>query len=491
MRKILLLVVLLLLFFSTTATAEIIVSDVYPSIGAKNIDVSGVILTVTINSTEGTFDYRIECSNGQFTTGTNSTNGTYILELNNLKYNTKYWWNVIVDNESFSFYFTTKSAGHTEEITIFPEKPVSGKTFAIVLNERINTAGYVYVGDTLYPINIQNGFGTVTVDETTYGDAVLWLYGVNSSDIQKSFYIDVGIEGSLGLDTTDVIKVNEVLDATITVGGKPIKDVEVIFVSPDNKEIVLHTDSEGKVSHIMDMVGLWLIKCSFLGQNVVKEINVEYKPLGITCDNNKYVLGDDVRIETEENTVLDITKDGVIKFQGLATNGILVYTPNEPGNYRVTGVLNNKKGTVDFTVYQEAFIKVYNLDNLQVQHLSTGEKYMVKVVDSRDRPLSDFKEIYYDFSKTIPLTGGIGFWTPITAGNIQLTLPDLDGFVTNNINLLIEGKTENTAEINIYGILFVVGIFIVLLLYIFRDKLPDSIKDIFYKGLKPKREIPI
>lgn len=486
------------------------ITDVHPSNGAIDQPLS-VNLSANLSDPDGDMVYFIFKTNKSGTwekisdlTVTYIPNGTYTTTLSGLDYNTKYWWKLNVKDEqgnwnNKTFIFTTVGDGNgggeepdfSGEITIFPDSPTSGEMFAVILDNRVSTSGYVWVGGKLFYVIVTNGFGTVQTDDNVYGDAYIWLYGENaSSSLKKTFTIQCGLEGTLSLDAPESVKVNEVAEINITMGGEPVADAEVLITDPFGYSITLHTNENGKVTQIMDKVGDWLIRCTFLSQNALKEVNVEYKQLEISVSNDEHIIGDDVRIDTEEDAIIEITKDGVLKFQSTALNGVLVFTPNEPGAYRATGTIGNKRGTVDFDVFQRITIKVFDLNNMQISKLEAGTKYLVKVVDDRDRPVSDFDEVYYGYGETISLNGGFGFWTPMSGGTTELYLDDIDGFLSNTLNVLVEGG-ESEFEINWVGIIIVIVIIVGVLLYAFRDKLPDRFKRIFGKGLRSKREVPI
>ena len=496
-------ILLSLMLIPQTVSASTIVSNIYPAIGATGININ-VTLSVQVNVSDGTvFNWLIECSNGQSISGTNATNGTFRLNVTSLNYNTRYWWNIHINNENHAYYFNTKPTsggggdGGGEEhfigdVSIFPETPISGEAFAVILGKRINTGGYVFVSGKVYALTITNGFGTITLDDSAYGDAYAWIYGENSSTyIKKTFQVKFGMQGALTMDAPSSLKVNDVMSLSLAIGGKAVGDITVQVTDPSGKDFNITTNSNGKASQIVNKVGLWLARCSFANQDVVDEITVKYQPLDITLDKESYVLGDDVRIETTADAIINIMRDNSIVLQSTALNGVLTFTPDESGSYQIQATIGNKQGTVTFDVSNVIEIQVFDLNNMQVGTVKAGERYMVKVVDYRNIPVSDFNYVSNGYEQ-IPLNGGVGFWTPTAGSEATLSLEDKTGFQSQSMTLNILGGAVGSSfsiDINIIIGLVVAIVIIVVLLYLMRNKLP-AVKRLFSGFFKPKREIP-
>lgn len=428
---------------------------------------------------------------------------TITTKIYNCTYATKYYWRVSAHDNTTNnltsqiFYFTTKSqqqngsggGGETPigSINIFPTTPTSGKLFAIFLDKPIDTSGYIWIQSTMYPVIISKGFGTVQVDEAIYGDARLWLY----PGTQKTFTITCGLSGSLTLNVPDTIQVNKPTDISVKISGKAVGLANIRITDPLGDEISVNT-TNGVVNFVFDQVGTWLVRTSFAGQNEVQEVKVIYQDMDITTDQNSYLAGDDAKIMTEPDALVSIEQDGVIKIQSVATNGIVTFTPRDPGGYKATATLGNKQGSVAFDVSQQVRIKVFDITtNAQVITAKANTMYMVKVIDSKDQPLYNYQVVYVlqttstQEMPTIPLNGGIGFWTPTDGGVITLHVEELSGYISEDLSINVEGSTSYTIPI----IVAIIIIIVVVLLILFRGKLPKSITDRF--KLKPKRQIPV
>lgn len=183
----------------------------------------------------------------------------------------------------------------------------------------------------------------------------------------------------------------------------------------------------------------------------------------------------------------------MIKIQSVATNGIMTFTPRDPGDYKATATLGNKQGSVAFDVSQQVRIKVFDIaTNAQVVQAKTNMMYMVKVIDSKDQPLYNYQVVYVIQSTysseelpTIPLNGGIGFWTPTQGGVMTLHVEEMSGYVTEDLSINVESSTNYIIPI----IIAIILIIVVVLLILFRSRIPKSITNKL--KLKPKREIPV
>jgi|APFre7841882654_1041346.scaffolds.fasta_scaffold00775_6 hypothetical protein len=424
----------------------------------------------------------------------------------NCTYATKYYWRVNAhDNTTTNltsqiYYFTTKSqqqqngsggggGGETPigSINIFPTTPTSGKLFAIFLDKPIDTNGYIWIQNTMYPIVISKGFGTVQVDESIYGNAILWLY----PGTQKTFTIACGLSGSLTITVPSTVQVNKPTDITIKVSGKSVSLATLIITDPLGIDTSVNT-TNGVVNYVFNKVGTWLVRTTFAGQNDVQNVNVIYQTMGVGTDQSSYLAGDDVTITADPNALVSIELGGVIKIQSLATNGNVIFTPKDPGSYTATATLGNKQGSVDFSVSQQVRIKVFDVaTNAEVIQAKANTMYMVKVIDSRDQALGNYQFVTVISSNPdqiepeIPLNGGIGFWTPKDGGVMTLHVDEIAGYVTQDLSINVEGSTNYVIPI----IVVIIVIIVMILLILFRSRIPKSITDKL--KLKPKREIPI
>lgn len=512
-------VVILILFLTclipTSANATPTFSNPSPTNGAVNVSFVGTLkyVPLSINVSGGNLKHILIETNatGSWVELTSMEFAIPIpyqiitTKIYNCTYATKYYWRVSSHDNTTSnltsqvFYFTTKSqqqngssgggGGETPmgDINIFPTTPTSGKLFAIFLDKPIDTSGYIWIQSTMYPVIISKGFGTAQVDESVYGNALLWLY----PGTKKTFTITCGLSGSLTINAPDTIQVNKPTDITIKVSGKTVGLANLIITSPSGHDVSVNT-TNGIVNFVFDEIGTWLVRTTFAGQNDVQEVKVIYQEMSVMTDQNSYLAGDDAKITTEPDALVSIEQDGVIKIQSVATNGIVTFTPRDPGSYKATATFGNKQGSVAFVVSQQVRIKVFDITtNAQVITAKANTMYMVKVIDSRDQPLYNYQVVYplqsatVQEMPTIPLNGGIGFWTPTQGGVVTLHVEEMEGYITEDMSINVEGSTNYTIPI-IIAIIFII---VVVLLILFRGRIPKSIKDRF--KLKPKRQIPV
>jgi hypothetical protein len=486
-------------------------NSITPSNGATDVEIHDATdekyVTISVNITDSDSDlkYYILQTNK---TGAWVTLDSYELptplryyvvtkKVYNCSYEDMIFWRLLArDNTSdwtnHTFYFTTQDEPEenggsgevqTGNISLFPAIPTSGKLFAVIIDKPIDAYGYLWVKNTMYPIAVTKGFGTVETPQEIYGEGLIWLYG----GMKKTFTIASGLTGSLSVTVPDTVVVDSAFDIQVKIGGKLVGYAELQLTDPTGKTITINT-STGIVNQVFDKVGTWIVRTSLNNQNDVKEITVTYKQLSVSTDEAQYTAGDDVTVTTEDGALVSISSGGIIKIQSIATNGVVMFTPRDPGDYKVTATSGNKQGTETFNVYQNVRIQIIDTEtNAQVTTLKANKNYVVKLVDSRDQLIYNFQSIYTSdsLSSTIPLSSGMGFWIPKKSGIITLSIEQLEGYMNEPLTVTVEGTTDILIPI----IIIIIVVVVLLLLFYFRSKLPQGLRDKF--KLKPKREIPV
>jgi len=503
MRVRLVLVCLIIFSFLAMSSTAMEILDVSPNDGATEVSTSPN-LSVTIANMTTPYDWMI-LSEGEIVekqTGITQKDKTLTAELEDLEHNKTYQWTLILNQTYiYNYEFTTKEStsgegSFSDKINLFPSTPSSGDSFAIMLDEKMNTGGYIYVNGELVPVAIMNGFGIISLDKNLFGQAMLWLYGSeDGTSYTKNFEIECGVQGSLQFRAPEFVHINDEAKINVSVGGMPIENVEVTITNPDGEESVIVTDKNGGVQHVMDKVGNWFLRTSFANQNAVKEVVVEKGELNVYMEDDEFEVGEQIEIEVPEpGAKIEITKDGQNVLSGSFVNKKYTFSLENTGVYTAKIWTANKEEQLSFKIFKEAQVNILTLDNQPVSAVETGNKYMVKVVDGKNVPITTFNAVLTD-GQPILLNGGIGFWTPDEPGTMHLFLNEIDGYDTKGTSIQVLGGTINTSgeglELNWAGIILLIIIFIVILLYFFRDKLPKNIKGIFDKFLKPKREVPI
>ena len=86
---------------------------------------------------------------------------------------------------------------------------------------------------------------------------------------------------------------------------------------------------------------------------------------------------------------------------------------------------------------------------------------------------------------TIPLNGGIGFWTPKDGGVVTLHVEEITGYISEDMSVNVEGSADYRIPI----IIAIIIVVVVSILILFRARIPKWITDRL--KLKPKRQIPV
>lgn len=345
-------------------------------------------------------------------------------------------------------------------ITIFPSNPVSGKMFAIFLDEPVDTSGFLWIHDDMYPLEIKNGFTSVQTDENIYGDAMLWIYG---KGFTKTFEIECGLKGTPSFKILDIITVGESGDIQLMVGDKPIIDAEVYLQDPDDVEYVLMTDSNGEIHQTFDKPGTWKLGSMFKNERIVDDIVVNYKPLGVTVNKYSYNTGEPVAIQCgDSNVELFIKKNNVLVTQTTISTGNYEYIPEKSGVYTVEALSENKKGTTTFTVNMPTTIRILDGNNMQTTILKENQNYIIQVLDENGQLIPQYEQVYTTNGPVV-INDGLGFWRPTESGTIRLTVEDAGEYIGSELLVTIESEPP---YLLIAGGVMLCFVFIIGLLFI-------------------------
>jgi len=392
-------------------------------------------------------------------------------------------------------------------ITIFPNIPTGGELFVIALPEAEDISGFLWINNKIYPIEIKQGFAVIETEKTTYGEAQLWLY---NKGFVYSFDINCGLEGDATIETVDTVKVNEILEIFLSVGGKSITNEKITLQDPDGLQHIYYTDNEGKIYPFVNKIGEWIIKASFKNKQFIKKTIVTYKNLPLTIDKETINLGETITVTIDENTeaYATIKKEGIVQFQNKVEYGVLKFTPITSGSYTVEIESGDKKGSTTFKVNMQTNIRILDKNNMQTSIIKQGAEYIIQVIDENNQPITIYQSIkaekkyqeiqllesgnpYSEPLITIPLNNGLGFWQPEIHGQYTLSVENIGNYIGSSIEINIEQKpiveeTDMTLTYILVGVTVALGIIILLSLLIKkgiitmpslpkRKKIPDNL----------------
>lgn len=367
-----------------------------------------------------------------------------------------------------------------ENITIFPPIPNSGELFVIALDKPANLSGFIWIKNKIIPVDIQNGFAIVEIEETLYGEAQLWLYG---KGFVHTFNIECGIEGNAVIEAPGSTKIDEIATITLKIGDKHLANTEITVTDPTGLSYPFETDDNGKIYPLMDKLGDWIIRTEFRGKQTVKKITVIRQTMSVSVNKQVLNLGETVIITTgEQNVDIVIKRNGISQFQTNVNSGTLEYNPLSSGQYTVDAESGNKKGSASFTVNMQTSIRILDKNNMQTSVVKQGGEYIVQVVDENNQLVPAYQSItarmtflqsqqlesesLFDPSMvTIPLNNGLGFWQPEIYGTYTLSVGNNGNYIGSSIDISIEQVEEMDMSLIYILIGIVVAIVIIILLF--------------------------
>jgi len=315
------------------------------------------------------------------------------------------------------------------------------------------------------PLDFIDGFAITQTEQTIYGNAELWIHG---EGFIHTFDILCGMEGKAGLGIPDDIKIGNVADITLSIGGEPITGASITLVNPEDYEYNFVTDSQGQIHPVMDIAGEWTARTSFKEQQIVKKISVSFKTLSVSTNKELYNVGEKVGVVTgEDHAEITVKKDNAIMLQTTVETGYVEFFPEQSGTYKINAVSDDKKGSNSFNVKMPLNIRVLDENNMQTTLLKKDKQYIVQVFDENGDTVSAYNEILISQSIQggyVALNNGIGFWTPDKTGQITLSVNDKDNYVGCETMVSVESN-DNMMIYAVAVIAVLIVLFIIYYLY--------------------------
>jgi len=340
-----------------------------------------VNLTVS-NSIGSSFTYWINGSNGQTTTATGATNGSYGRTLSSLSHNTSYWWNVTVtdgagDSLSAMYTFTTGIGGGTSPAGSNPG-PTNGATnvvgFSPTFNITVTDADSDPINTTFYWTN-----GTVIGfdDYTATGDSATTTFSGNLNlNTTYYWYARVNDTASCG-DTTRVPASGTY---SFTTQASAVAVYKEWDVTPSNMIIVwVNTTNNGAINLTNVMINeSYHSNISFGGSTPTNDSGI----------NNRWTATY-LNVSGYENHWFNVTI--YLNLSGRIANGTSI------SNTAWT-VVNDTNTTASPTALTFSYYAVKELHGSMIAWNATTMNYSVNITNSGDFYLNwvQWNETYFD-----------------------------------------------------------------------------------------------
>ena len=347
-------------------------------------------------------------------------------------------------------------------ITIFPSSPLSGKVFAVFLDAPVDTSGFLWINEQMYPVEIKNGFTSLKTEENIYGDACLWLYG---EGFTQDFEIKCGLEGTPIFKVSEPVTIGDIANIQLLLGDDPAANLDVFLKDPDDIEYQFKTDINGKIYPSLDKIGEWVLGSTFKGEQIIKKFTVTYKLLGLIVDKGIYNIGDTVIITCEEQMAeITIKRNKIMQLQTTTLTGHYEFVPEKSGEYTIGAISSEKKGTTSFIVNMPTSIRILDSNNMETTILKENNNYIIQILDENGQLVTGYTQVFTPIGP-VYLNDGLGLWKPTTGGTVTLSIEDSGEYIGSELTVSIESEPDNSLVMMIFAIIIIS--FVVYILYRF------------------------
>ena len=374
----------------------------------------------------------------------------------------------------------------TTNLTIIPSQPIAGKNFVLLLPNRENLTGYIYIpnSNNIYIISIINGVGMVSLSEDDYGSATIKLFG--KEEYTETISISPPQVDSIYIDYPSSIKTGDEITFTVYADGDPVS-AKLKFDGADN--FTVKTNSFGEATVTFKKAGNYTLTVSYLGKTVVKALTVSPKPIKIQLPP-EINTGEEMQIETEPNAKVVIKKDETTWTYTASADGTCTFTPPFPGEYTITAKTVDREGTVTFTARTTTHISVIGMTGTQTNEVKEGDVLLIQILDTNNEPVSDSNiDVYVDgmFYKTLDVVAGYTLWKVDKAGRVYefKYSPSSEDYLPCSTTLYSSGENPISMPINSIVIILLVVVGIIVILFAFGIIDVDKIKWFFKKEKIP------
>ena len=371
-------------------------------------------------------------------------------------------------------------------VEIFPSPATSGSSLAIYFtgdSTGLSADGFLSVRTFIYRVEMRNGFGIVDLEKDAYGPATLYLFGstIQEGDSKKEFEIGKGTGKDLNVYITGTATINDDVAATVSYGGDPYGNLEVKVTSPSDEIETYITDNQGRAEFEVNEIGKWRVMVSAEGQMATGSVDVDYGvlPLGIVEEELPQV-GDTITIVTDAEAYVEVVIDAVLDGDYIASaDGFILLPILKGGRYTLDGKLGDLRGKHSFQVPSRANINILNpTTRMPVDKIESQKRYLVEVTNSAGHLIEDAESLWIanpmGTKELLPLSGGVGTWSPYRTGSYMLSVDDTAVCAGNSKYVLIKQTSGGFGWATGILIFFmiVLAFLCVLLVYSKKRKIP-------------------
>jgi len=377
------------------------------------------------------------------------------------------------------------SINSEKNVIVFPQNPRAGTSLAIISTSDVKANGFLFVSETgrQYPIILSGMPITfINISKEDYGSAVIFLIWedkeltynyinitrAKTTEENKELAIDFGGDKTINYGSTRII--------TLKYGDEPV-DGNFIIIKPDGNQVLKDANKLGQITVTFNKVGKWTFIANYNNETLSEAVTVKGGSVSIDVPD-KVNVGEEVEIEVskdEGNFTILTPNDEYIN--GDFNHGVIDFTPDEAGEYKITVNCDGAEETERFKAYYEPEIVLRKgFYNVYPSEVRAGETYDVVVVDKNTGDTIDDVEYitvsYGGHQEYITLINGVGKFAP-KSGYYTLSVSKNDKHFIDACSTYITVAGGGGSSWKTIAYVFIAIIIIAVLVYLYKeDKIP-------------------
>jgi len=387
------------------------------------------------------------------------------------------------DGETFTQLVKIEVEKPAPEIQIFPDPPVAGDVMYVMLisgNTLVNAVGMLYCKENVYPIQITQGIGSVKINETDYGPAILRVIGNDIQPIIMMINISKGEieEATYEIDTPKSIKLGRSYMVTVKKNGVGVP-ASITITEPDGNKYTMETDDNGQLQITFNKEGTWIFETNVDGKEITATTKVSRAVISIDIITEQPMVNSAVEIRTTNDATVEVTGPKNFETTVQLVNGVGSFIPYYVGEYVITARNESGEGSATVTVKDKPHVMIYSLDRDQyITEIKKNEYVKFEIRDSMNNLIDDTftGKVIDPKGNEISLifTGGTATWKAKSSGIYTIVIPSKGYYMQSSMQFVVKGSGGSSIGWNYVAIIVVIVALIAG--YKYRDKIISHLK---------------
>lgn len=382
------------------------------------------------------------------------------------------------DGETFTQLVKIEVEKPAPEIQIFPDPPVAGDVMYVMLisgNTLVNAVGMLYCKENVYPIQITQGIGSVKINETDYGPAILRIVGNDIQPIIMMINISKGeIEEAIyEIDVPQNIKLGKSYMITVKKNGAGVP-ASITITEPDGNKHTVETDNNGQIQVTFNKEGTWTFEVIVDGKEITATTKVSRAIINIDVITEQPMVNSAVEIRTADDATVKVTRPKNFETTLNLVNGVGSFVPYYVGEYTITARNESGEGSTTVTVRDKPHVMIYSLDRDQyITEVKKNEYVRFEIRDSMNNIIDDsFTGKVIDprgNELSLVFTGGMATWKAKSSGIYTVVIPSKGYYMQTSMQFVVKGSGGSSVG---WGYVAVVIVIVALVAgYKYKDRL--------------------